>query len=80
MLPHEKAMLLNAQLAPRQSKLVYPPQNLIDLIWKSKPARSKEQVYVHGMEFTGKFMLSLSASYNTYQSRQAEMRLKSSRT
>ena len=53
MLPHEKAMLLNAQLATRASKLVYPPQNLIDLIWKTKPARSKEFIYEHGMEFTG---------------------------
>jgi Xaa-Pro aminopeptidase len=53
MLPHEKAMLLNAQLASRASKLVYPPQNLVDLIWKTKPMRSKNPIYHHATEFTG---------------------------
>jgi Xaa-Pro aminopeptidase len=53
MLPHEKAVLLNAQLGARNSKLAYPPQNLADLIWKAKPSRSKDTVYIQPTEFTG---------------------------
>jgi Xaa-Pro aminopeptidase len=53
MLSHEKAMSLNAQLAPKNSKLAYPPQNLIDLLWKDKPSRSKKPIYVQPDEFTG---------------------------
>jgi Xaa-Pro aminopeptidase len=53
MLPHEKAMQLNTALGPKGSKLVYPPQNFVDLIWKSKPQRSKDPVYVQPNEFTG---------------------------
>ncbi|KAF9050549.1 peptidase M24, structural domain-containing protein [Panaeolus papilionaceus] len=53
MISHEKATLLNSKLAPLDSKLVYPPQNLIDLVWKDKPPKSTDKVYVHGLEFTG---------------------------
>jgi hypothetical protein len=53
MLSHEKAMSLNSQLAPKNSKLAYPPQNLVDLLWKDKPSRSKETIYVQPNEFTG---------------------------
>jgi len=54
-----KAIELNSQLSPKGSKLVspklvYPPQNLIDLVWKGKPLRPKDLVYVHHPEFTGK--------------------------
>jgi len=54
MLSYTKATELNTQLSPKSSKLVYPPQNLIDLVWKDKPLRSKEPVFIHPMEFTGK--------------------------
>lgn len=53
MLAHEKAVLLNSQLQAKGSKLFYPPQNLIDLIWKDKPPRSKEPVYVQPLKYTG---------------------------
>lgn len=53
MLPHEKAILLNTELAPKKSKLFYPPQNLVDLIWKDKPSRSREPVFVQPLRFTG---------------------------
>ena len=53
MLSHTKATELTNQLSPKGSKLVFPPQNLIDLVWKDKPLRSKEPVFVHPMEFTG---------------------------
>lgn len=54
MISHTKATELNNHLTPKGCKLVYPPQNLIDLVWKDKPLRSKEPVFVHPMEFTGK--------------------------
>ena len=54
MMSHTKTTELNNRLASKDSKLVYPPQNLIDLIWKDKPLRSKEPIFVHPMEFTGK--------------------------
>ena len=53
MLPHEKAVILNAQLAAKQSKLFYPPQNLVDLIWKEKPSRPREQIYVQPVRLAG---------------------------
>jgi Xaa-Pro aminopeptidase len=39
MISHEKATLLNSKLSSMESKLVYPPQNLVDLIWKAKPIK-----------------------------------------
>ena len=54
MISHTKTTELNNQLALKGSKLIYPPQNLIDLIWKDKPVRSKEPIFVHPMEFTGR--------------------------
>ncbi|GAW05634.1 Creatinase aminopeptidase [Lentinula edodes] len=53
MISHEKAVLVNSKLASRGSKLVYPIQNLIDLVWKDKPPKSREPVFLHPIEFTG---------------------------
>jgi Xaa-Pro aminopeptidase len=55
MISHEKATLLNTQLGPRDSKLIYPPQNLVDLAWKDKAPKSREPVYRQPIEFTGIF-------------------------
>ena len=54
MLSHEKAVLFNTQLTAKSSKLIYPPQNFVDLIWKDKPPKSKEPIFIQPMEFTGK--------------------------
>lgn len=54
MLAHEKATAFNTKLGTKNSKLIYPPQNFIDLIWKDKPTRSKERIFVQPFEFTGK--------------------------
>jgi len=54
MISHEKALLINSKIASKTSKLVYPPQNLVDLIWTDKPTKSLEKVYIQGIEFTGK--------------------------
>ncbi|KAI0784645.1 peptidase M24, structural domain-containing protein [Abortiporus biennis] len=53
MISHEIATHLNSLLGPKGCKLVYPPQNLVDLIWKDKPSRSREPIYVQPIEFTG---------------------------
>lgn len=66
MISHTKATDVNSQLTSRNSKLVYPPQNLIDLIWKEKPARSKEPVFIHPMEFTGRSTLDKLADVRTW--------------
>ncbi|KAF9645425.1 Creatinase/aminopeptidase [Thelephora ganbajun] len=54
MLSYSKATKLNNLLSPKGSKLVYPHRNLIDLIWKDKPLRPKEPVFIHPVEFTGR--------------------------
>jgi Xaa-Pro aminopeptidase len=54
MISHDKATLLNAQLNQKNSKLIYPPQNFIDIVWKDKPLRSKEPVFIQSLEFTGR--------------------------
>lgn len=54
MISHEKATLINSKLSSRSSKLIYPPQNLIDLIWKDKPLRSREPIFKQGVEFSGR--------------------------
>ncbi|EAU90984.2 aminopeptidase-P [Coprinopsis cinerea okayama7 len=54
MISHEKATLINSKLSSLDSKLVYPPQNLVDLVWKDKPEKSKASVYIQPIEFTGK--------------------------
>ncbi|KAJ3986968.1 hypothetical protein F5890DRAFT_907391 [Lentinula detonsa] len=53
MISYENAMLVNSKLASRGSKLVYPIQNLIDFVWKDKPPKSKQPVFLHPIEFTG---------------------------
>jgi Xaa-Pro aminopeptidase len=54
MISHEKATSLNSQLKNKNSKLIYPPQNYIDLVWKEKPLRSKDPVFIQSLEFTGR--------------------------
>ena len=53
MISHEKAALLNTKLSSKSSKLVYPPQNLVDLIWKDKPQKPREAIFVQPLEFSG---------------------------
>lgn len=53
MLSHEKSVVINAKINGTDSKMVYPPQNLIDLVWKSKPSKSKASVFKQEIEYTG---------------------------
>ena len=57
MISHEKATLLNSKLGSIESKLVYPPQNLVDLIWKAKPVKPDAAIYIQSTEFAGVFKL-----------------------
>ena len=46
LISYETATALNNALKPKNSKLHYPPQNPVDLVWRDKPPRSKEPIYV----------------------------------
>ncbi|KAI0001349.1 Creatinase/aminopeptidase [Russula compacta] len=54
MISTEAAQQLYPLLQAKRSKLVYPSQNLIDLIWEGKPMRSKNKIFVQPIEYTGK--------------------------
>ena len=53
LISYQTATALNNALKPKNSKLHYPPQNLVDLVWRDKPARSREPIYVQPKEFSG---------------------------
>jgi Xaa-Pro aminopeptidase len=53
MISNETAQQLYPLLKAKNSKLVYPSQNLIDLIWVNKPVRSKNKIFVQPIEYTG---------------------------
>jgi Xaa-Pro aminopeptidase len=59
MISHEKATLINSKLGSIQSKLVYPPQNLVDLTWKAKPVKPDAAIYIQSTEFAGVFFIYL---------------------
>jgi len=44
---------INSALTARASSLVFPWQNLVDLIWKDRPLRPKDLIYVQPMQFAG---------------------------
>ncbi|KAJ7252139.1 peptidase M24, structural domain-containing protein [Mycena haematopus] len=53
MISHEKATLISNKLASLDSKMIYPPQNVVDLAWKDKPPKSREPLFRQPMEFAG---------------------------
>jgi Xaa-Pro aminopeptidase len=55
MISNEVAQQLYPLLQSKRSKLVYPSQNLIDLVWENKPGRSKNKIFVQPIEYTGEF-------------------------
>lgn len=56
MISHANAAAINKEMGNRNldSKLVYPPQNLVDLVWKDKPQKSAMAIYPQPIDFTGK--------------------------
>jgi Xaa-Pro aminopeptidase len=53
MISNEAAQQLYPLLQAQKSKLVYPSQNLVDLVWENKPGRSKNKIFVQPIEYTG---------------------------
>ena len=58
MISYEKATLfnLNSKYGSIESKLVFPPQNFVDLIWKEKPAKPNAAIYIQTLESAGMFL------------------------
>jgi Xaa-Pro aminopeptidase len=53
MISNETAQQFYPLLKAKNSKLVFPSQNLIDQIWMNKPVRSKNKIFVQPIEYTG---------------------------
>lgn len=51
--------------------MVYPWQNLVDLLWKDRPFRPKDPVYVQPMEFAGEDVISKLAGVREWIRRSA---------
>lgn len=49
-----KASALNTEIQRKQARLAFPTQNLVDLVWKTKPTRSKAAVFIHRRQFSGR--------------------------
>ncbi|KIJ09614.1 hypothetical protein PAXINDRAFT_182123 [Paxillus involutus ATCC 200175] len=54
MVSHKKATQLISKLNTKGSKLIFPPQNFVDLSWKEKPLRSKDPIFIQSIDFTGR--------------------------
>jgi hypothetical protein len=65
MISNENATQLYPLLQARNSKLVYPSQNLVDLVWENKPTRSKNKIYVQPIEYTGELRPRFSLLYDS---------------
>ena len=53
MISNETAQQFYPLLKAKNSKLVFPSQNLIDLIWVNRPVRSKNKIFVQPIKYTG---------------------------
>jgi Xaa-Pro aminopeptidase len=62
----ETATALSSGLHARYSKLVFPRVNLIDKIWKSRPAKSQEHAFFLDLKFTGTFPLPTYTPYHMF--------------
>ncbi|ESK89286.1 xaa-pro aminopeptidase [Moniliophthora roreri MCA 2997] len=49
----EDALRLESGLRKRNARIVYPPGNLVDKIWRERPPQSKNLVFLHPVEFAG---------------------------
>ena len=55
MISHENATFINT-IKSLKSKLIYPPQNLVDRIWVERPEKPHTMVYIHSTEFAGSLL------------------------
>jgi hypothetical protein len=56
MLSYEKSAIINAKIKSLDCKMIYPPQNLVDIIWKNKPMKSDAPVFKQEIEYIGNFL------------------------
>lgn len=56
MISHENATFINIKIQSFKSKLICPPQNLVDRIWREKPEKPHGMVYIYSTEFAGSFL------------------------
>ncbi|KZS98318.1 Creatinase/aminopeptidase [Sistotremastrum niveocremeum HHB9708] len=53
LISYEVALDFYTRLKPRDSRLVYPRQNLVDLLWTDKPTRPKDPIFIQPIKFAG---------------------------
>ncbi|KDR80133.1 hypothetical protein GALMADRAFT_136673 [Galerina marginata CBS 339.88] len=54
MISHYSATVINSKISSKDSKLFFPPQNLVDLVWADKPSKSLAKIFVRHMEAADK--------------------------
>ncbi|EJD02621.1 Creatinase/aminopeptidase [Fomitiporia mediterranea MF3/22] len=54
MISWSNASVLNSSVARLGAKLVFPSQNFVDLVWKNKPVRPKDPIFIQPRRFAGK--------------------------
>jgi Xaa-Pro aminopeptidase len=53
LISHSLAASLSVQLSEEKVELVYPSANLVDRIWDTRPAPSKELVFIQPVKYAG---------------------------
>ncbi|KAK7436849.1 hypothetical protein VKT23_014481 [Stygiomarasmius scandens] len=53
MVTYSKIMHINSKIQSRGCKMAYPVQNLVDKIWKDKPNKSREPVFIQSLHYAG---------------------------
>lgn len=53
MISWAKASALNTAITKAGAKLVFPAQNLVDLVWKTRPQRSKDPIFKQPRKYAG---------------------------
>ncbi|KXN85540.1 putative Xaa-Pro aminopeptidase P [Leucoagaricus sp. SymC.cos] len=51
---HENATVLHRELIGLDCKFSFPSHNLVDLVWKNKPGKPRNLVYIRAMKYTGR--------------------------
>ncbi|KAL5523413.1 hypothetical protein ACEPAG_7586 [Sanghuangporus baumii] len=54
MISWANASSLNSSVSRVGGKLVFPSQNFVDLVWKNKPPRSKDPIFIQSRRFSGR--------------------------
>ena len=71
-IPFNVAESLNKELEAASLKLVLPDENLVDLVWESRPARPSSTIYIQPLKYTGRDAVDKLDSFRTWIASQAE--------